>query len=114
MAMQVEFCMRQNVSINGTAAVVDGSQVLLTPLQRAVVPPPMCAVAASFHGGVQCLAFGDHQGNEVRAVVPSPTCVASNNPSVGHQYSMGCDSYIVKLVIPAENWQPTRQCSWTL
>ena len=65
MLMQVEFCMKQNVSINGTAAVVDGAQVLLTPLQRELVPPPMCAVAVSFPQAVQCLAFGSHQGNEV-------------------------------------------------
>ena len=54
------------VSSNGTAAVVDGSTVLLTPLQRALVPPPMCAVAAVFPQPVQCLAFGEHQGREVR------------------------------------------------
>ena len=58
--------MRQTVSPKGTAAVVDGCQVLLTPLQRAVVPPPMCAVAATFHQPVQCLAFGEHAGHEVR------------------------------------------------
>ena len=57
--------MTHNVSTKGTAAVVDGCQVLLTPLQRALVPPPMCAVAAVFHQPVQCVAFGDHEGNEV-------------------------------------------------
>ena len=65
MAVQVEFCMSQDVSRSGTAAVVDGCQVLLTPLQRALVPPPMCAVAAVFHQPVQCVAFGTHEGNEV-------------------------------------------------
>ena len=54
------------VSSNGTAAVIDGAQVLLTPLQRALVPPPLCAVAAVFPQPVQCLAFGQHQGHEVR------------------------------------------------
>lgn len=64
-AAQVEFCVSQDVSSSGTAAVVDGCQVLLTPLQRALVPPPMCAVAAVFHQPVQCVAFGAHEGNEV-------------------------------------------------
>lgn len=64
-AVQVDLCMTHNVSTKGTAAVVDGCQVLLTPLQRALVPPPMCAVAAVFHQPVQCVAFGDHEGNEV-------------------------------------------------
>ena len=63
--VQVDFCMSQDVSSNGTAGVVDGWRVLLTPLQRALVPPPMCAVAAVFHQPVQCIAFGDHDGNEV-------------------------------------------------
>ncbi|KXZ43844.1 hypothetical protein GPECTOR_79g123 [Gonium pectorale] len=31
------------VSARGTAAVVDGSAVLLTPLRHGLVPPPMCA-----------------------------------------------------------------------
>ena len=53
------------VSPNVTAAVVDGSSVLLTPVQRMLIPPPMCAVAAVFPGAVQCLAFGEHQGREV-------------------------------------------------
>lgn len=64
--LQVELSMDCIVSSNGTAAVVDGSTVLLTPLQRALVPPPMCAVAAVFPHPVQCLAFGEHQGCEVR------------------------------------------------
>ena len=64
-AVQVDLCMNHNVSTSGTAAVVDGCRVLLTPLQRALVPPPMSAVAADFHQPVQCIAFGNHQGNEV-------------------------------------------------
>ena len=65
MAVQVDLCMGPSVSSNGTAAVVDGCRVLLTPLQRTLVPPPMCAVAAIFHQPVQSVAFGNHQGNEV-------------------------------------------------
>lgn len=64
--VQVDFMMGNLVSNKGTAAVVDGSQVLMTPLQRALIPPPMCAAAAHFAAPVQCCAFGQHEGNEVR------------------------------------------------
>ena len=57
--------MKPCVSNNGTAAVVDGATVLLTPLQRALVPPPMCSVAAVFPQAVQCLAFTEYLGDEV-------------------------------------------------
>ena len=63
--LQVELCMERCVSESGTAAVVDGTNVLLTPVQRALVPPPMCAVAAVLPSPVQCLAFGGNQGREV-------------------------------------------------
>lgn len=68
---QVELYMDRCVSNNGTAAVVDGNTVLINPLQRALVPPPMCAVALQFPGPVQCLAFGEHEGCEVLAGVTS-------------------------------------------
>ena len=64
--MQVDLMMGNLVSNKGTAAVVDRSQVLISPLQRALIPPPMCAAAADFPAPVQCCAFGQHEGNEVR------------------------------------------------
>jgi hypothetical protein len=64
--VKVDLAMERTVSNSGTAAVVDGATLLLTPLQRALVPPPMCAVAAVFPHPVQCLAFGTHQGHEVK------------------------------------------------
>lgn len=64
--VKVDLAMERTVSSSGTAAVVDGATLLLTPLQRALVPPPMCAVAAVFPHPMQCLAFGNHQGNEVK------------------------------------------------
>ena len=63
--VQLELGMTQSISPKGTAAVVDGTQVLLTPLQRTVLPPPMCAVAVTFQQPVQCLAFGSLDGTEV-------------------------------------------------
>lgn len=76
-ALQIELCMDACVSEKGTAAVVDGSRVLLTPLQRVLVPPPMCAVAAVFPNAVQSLAFGEHEGCEVRAVTVLLACLFS-------------------------------------
>ena len=64
--VKVDLAMERTVSSSGTAAVVDGATLLLTPLQRALVPPPMCAVAAIFSHPVQCLAFGTYQGHEVQ------------------------------------------------
>lgn len=64
--VKVDLAMERTVSSSGTAAVVDGATLLVTPLQRALVPPPMCAVAAVFPHPVQCLAFGTHQGHEVK------------------------------------------------
>lgn len=51
------------VSHLGTAAVVDGSHVLITPLRHALVPPPMCAVR------VVCEAAGDGAAAAVAAPV---------------------------------------------
>jgi hypothetical protein len=64
--VKVDLAMERTVSSSGTAAVVDGATLQLTPLQRALVPPPMCAVAAVLPHPVQCLAFGNHQGHEVK------------------------------------------------
>ena len=64
-SLQIDLMMDNLVSDHGTAAVVDGGRVLITPLQRALIPPPMCAAAADFPGPVQCCAFGEHQGTQV-------------------------------------------------
>eukprot|EP00850_Spirogloea_muscicola_P001379 SM000005S17176 [mRNA] locus=s5:653029:657762:+ [translate_table: standard] len=40
---------------SGTAAVVDGADVLVTPLARAIVPPPMALARTRFHAPVRCL-----------------------------------------------------------
>lgn len=62
----MDLLMEHLVSNNGTAAVVDGARLLITPLQRALAPPPMCSAAADFPAPVQTCAFGQHQGNEVQ------------------------------------------------
>ena len=65
LTLQIDLMMDNLVSDKGTAAVVDGGRLLVTPLQRALIPPPMCAAAADFPGPVQCCAFGEHEGDEV-------------------------------------------------
>eukprot|EP00850_Spirogloea_muscicola_P022292 SM000287S10614 [mRNA] locus=s287:107124:112629:+ [translate_table: standard] len=40
---------------SGTAAVVDGADVLVTPLARAIVPPPMALARTRFRAPVRCL-----------------------------------------------------------
>jgi elongator complex protein 1 len=50
------------VSALGTAAVVDGASVLLTPLRLAVTPPPMAAAALALPAPAACLALRDAGG----------------------------------------------------
>eukprot|EP00850_Spirogloea_muscicola_P009586 SM000054S18072 [mRNA] locus=s54:234481:239381:+ [translate_table: standard] len=40
---------------SGTAAVVDGADVLVTPLARVIVPPPMALARTHFRAPVRCL-----------------------------------------------------------
>ena len=66
--MQVEFGPTVCVSSLGTAAVVDGSQILLTPLRHTVIPPPLAAavVQTSQRGfdapAVACMALRGAEG----------------------------------------------------
>ncbi|KAK9808650.1 hypothetical protein WJX72_001296 [[Myrmecia] bisecta] len=64
------------ISLRGTAAVVDGTRVLLTPLGQGLVPPPMCATAVSFAAPVQAVALRDMGQFEVVAAVTSAGAVA--------------------------------------
>ena len=62
-AAQVDFSPAAYTSPLGTAAVVDGSQILITPLRHTVIPPPMAAavIHTSEPGleapGVACMAI---------------------------------------------------------
>jgi IKI3 family len=44
-------------SRRGTAAVVDGARLLLTPLQHELVPPPMASVVTACPAPVQSVSF---------------------------------------------------------
>ena len=45
------------VSDRGTCAVIDGDAVLLTPMFRAPIPPPLCAAKVIFNAPVVAVAF---------------------------------------------------------
>lgn len=51
------FLQQHAVSERGTAAVVDGRRLLLTPLQHELVPPPMASVVAECSAPAQSVSF---------------------------------------------------------
>lgn len=57
-----------DISLRGSVAVIDGSEVLLTPLRLALVPPPMCAARASTPHAVSAVAWGEVKGCECLAL----------------------------------------------
>ncbi|KAL4420046.1 hypothetical protein ABPG77_007485 [Micractinium sp. CCAP 211/92] len=73
---QLQFSRQPTVSRRGTAVVVDGSTLLLTPLRHTVVPPPMCAAAAALPAPVSCLAVRDFGEDEAIAAVLSDGSLA--------------------------------------
>ena len=58
-------------SARGTAAVVDGGRVLLTPLRLALVPPPLASLAVSLPAPAHCVALRDCGGAEACSL---PSC----------------------------------------
>lgn len=59
------------VSGSGTAAVIDGCKLLMTPLRRGLVPPPMCAVAAVAAAPINDVTICDMRGFEEVAALQS-------------------------------------------
>ncbi len=59
------------VSAYGTAAVVDGTSVLLTPLRQCIVPPPLCAAAVACPAPVVVAALRQCCEDEALAAVMS-------------------------------------------
>jgi elongator complex protein 1 len=51
------FCDEVCVSSTGTVAVIDGAAVLVTPLAKTVIPPPMAAATVTFPNSVQDVCF---------------------------------------------------------
>lgn len=73
-AVQVGFAWEPSVSARGTAAVVDGCCLMLTPLRLSVLPPPLCSLQAVLPSPISLLAFCDHGPSEVPPTpfTPSP------------------------------------------
>ena len=53
--LQVTMDLQSSMSEQGTAAVVDGSWLLVTPLRIAAVPPPLSAVILEAQAPVVCI-----------------------------------------------------------
>ena len=53
--LQVTMDLQSSTSEQGTAAVVDGSRLLVTPLRIAAVPPPLSAVTLEAQAPVVCI-----------------------------------------------------------
>ena len=75
-ACRTTFTWTCSVSALGTAAVVDGSTVLLTPLRQCIVPPPLSAVAVQCQAPVVAVALRDCSEDEALAVVLSDGSIA--------------------------------------
>ncbi|CAD7702171.1 unnamed protein product [Ostreobium quekettii] len=67
----LSFVLDADVSHMGTAAVVDGHKVLMTPFRHMVMPPPLSAAKVQFLDPIQCLAFRNGAPREALAVVMS-------------------------------------------
>jgi len=67
----VSFSWECCVSSLGTAAVVDGTSVLLTPLRQSIVPPPLCAAAVACPAPVVVVALRQCCEDEALACVLS-------------------------------------------
>ncbi|KAI8469194.1 MAG: IKI3 family-domain-containing protein [Monoraphidium minutum] len=62
------------VSARGTAAVIDGCDVLLTPFSRSTAPPPSCAARVRLPRPVCGVAFLDDDGSGAEALAALLPC----------------------------------------
>ena len=62
---RVRFTWEYNASVYGTVVVVDGALLRVTPMQRCMIPPPMCAVEIGCGKPVTCVACTLCGENEV-------------------------------------------------
>jgi len=107
-----------SVDSNGTAIVVDGNQLLLTPLEKALVPPPMSAATLSLPSSISDIVVdGTHSsvGETLFAVILLDGKIAifsgqdtSANSMVGH-YSPPALRALAPLPEGTETWR-----SWSI
>ncbi|GMH34369.1 hypothetical protein BSKO_02203 [Bryopsis sp. KO-2023] len=67
----LEFALDNVVSHRGTAAIVDGDSVNITPFRHIVIPPPMAALCVTFPSAVQSVCFLENEPVEGVAVALS-------------------------------------------
>ncbi|CAK0773220.1 hypothetical protein CVIRNUC_004042 [Coccomyxa viridis] len=73
---EVRIALHSSTSQNGTAAVVDGSKLLVTPLRTSAVPPPLCAVVLEASAPILCIGHRQGAPSEAIAVVLSDGSLA--------------------------------------
>ena len=66
--------LHSSTSQYGTAAVVDGSKLLVTPLRTSAVPPPLCAVVLEASAPILCIGHTQGTPSEVCPTLPSIYC----------------------------------------
>ena len=69
--LQVSMDLQSSTSERGTAAVIDGSRLLVTPLRRAAVPPPLSAVVLEAQAPVLCVTHRHGCASEVKTAMDS-------------------------------------------
>lgn len=69
--LQVTLDMQSSASERGTAAVVDGNRLLVTPLRIAAVPPPLSAVVLEAQAPIVCIGHRHGGSSEVRTALCS-------------------------------------------
>lgn len=61
--------LQSSTSERGTAAVIDGSRLLVTPLRRTAVPPPLSAVVLEALAPVLCVTHRHGSSSEVKTAM---------------------------------------------
>ena len=61
--------LQSSTSERGTAAVIDGSRLLVTPLRRTAVPPPLSAVVLEALAPVLCVTHRHGSSSEVKTAI---------------------------------------------
>ncbi|KAI7903384.1 IKI3 family-domain-containing protein [Cokeromyces recurvatus] len=87
---------------SGYVAVIDGSQLLLTPFAYMNVPPPMSSLAVNAHDNIQYVAFSPHLNGLKVAVLTNQKIQLFDLPEKGVGNASLTDEYILPE-ITAEN-----------
>eukprot|EP00887_Chlorella_sp_A99_P002271 scaffold10.g2271.t1 len=83
-----------SASALGTAVVVDGRRLLITPLRLCCVPPPMAAAQAALPAPAACVAVRNGIGREAIATVLSDGRLALLESAEGDQWEDALDAQL--------------------